>query len=71
MAIVGPDFVLAGFLGGDQMEGVAGPEEEVAGCGEDESAGSPEEGFGDRDEVPKSGFNVVGKVGRELPGFSL
>lgn len=63
VAVAGPDFAFSDFVGGGEVNGVGGAYEEIGRSGDDQCACSPQQSFGDGNQVPETRFDVFGEAG--------
>jgi hypothetical protein len=66
VAIVGPHRVLADFVRGRKVDCVGGAYEEIAGTGNHQRTGSPQQSFVEGNEVPQSVPYVIGEARGEF-----
>lgn len=62
VAIIGPHSALSDFVCRRQVYCVGGAYEEIAGAGNHQRTGPPQQSFVDGNEVPQSGLYVLGEA---------
>jgi hypothetical protein len=63
VAVIGPYLAFPHVVRGRQMYGIGGAEEDVRGSLKHQHAGSAEQGFSDRNELPEAVMNMLREAG--------
>ncbi len=69
MAVIGPHIALSDLVCGGEVYRIGGTYEQIAGSGNHQSAGSPQQSFVDGNQNPQTLFYVVGEAGGKYPAI--